>query len=155
MIPKTQKTLEKVNKKCKSKAIEIDNSLYIEYQSLAYEDLESATKEENPRWAVTKAYQALFLMCNSILVKKLGIYSKDHNCMIIHLLYNQLIPKETLNKIQNMLNDKETLFQEITNIRIKRNKYLYLPKTLRNVKTPANQIIKEVKKIIKILGEIE
>lgn len=165
MIPKTEKALEKVYRKCEKRFVKIENSLYKEYQFLAYEDLNSAKREENPRWAITKAYQSLFMMCNSILVKKLGFYSKDHNCVIIALLYKDLISKEILKKIHKMLETKnkffsemlpkDSFFREISEIRITRNKYLYLPKTLRKVKIPAEQVIEQVRGLIHLLGESE
>jgi len=165
MMPGTREKLEREYEKCERKLVRIDSSLYREYQSSAYEDLDSARKEESPKWAITKAYQALFTMCNSILVRKLGLYSKDHNCVIITLLYKNLIPEETLGKIHEMLEEKDRLFtelhpkdsffEEVSNIRIIRNKYLYLPKTLRKIKAPSGQIIDEVRELIKLLGELE
>lgn len=165
MIPKTSNALERSYKRCEKDFVRIDRSFYREYQQMAYDDLESASKEESPRWAATKAYQALFLMCNSVLVKKLGFYSKDHNCIITALLYNKIIPEDSLTKIHDMLEKKdkffaeippnESFFEEIANIRISRNNYLYLPKTLRNIKTPADRIIEEVRELIRLLGEIE
>lgn len=165
MIPKTKEKLEKEYKRCENKFVEIDNSLYKEYQSSAYEDLDSAKKEENPRWAIIKAYQSLFLMCNSILIKKLGFYSKDHNCVILALLFKNLITKDVLIKIHQMLKEKdklfaeldlqESFFREISSIRIIRNKYMYLPKTLRKIKTPAKEVIEEVRRLIQMIGESE
>jgi len=35
MIPKTKETLEKTYERCKKKFVEIDNSLFNEYQNLA------------------------------------------------------------------------------------------------------------------------
>jgi len=165
MLPKSKEKLEKKYNKCKKKFVKIDSSAYKEYQTAAYEDFESAKKEENPKWAIAKAYQALFMMCNSISIKKLGFYSKDHNCVIIALLSKNLISKKILEKIDEMLKNKDKLFagllpedsffEEISDIRITRNKYLYLPRTLRKVKTPSNQIIERVRGLISLLGEIE
>ena len=165
MMPKTKEALERAYKKCEKKFIKISSSLFKEYRDLAYEDLDSAKKEENPRWALTKAYQALFHMCNSILVKKLGFYSKDHNCVIIALLLNELIPEETLIQVHKMLEKKNKFFSglppkdsfygEVSNIRITRNKYLYLPEILRKIKTPAEEIMEEARQLIQLLGELE
>lgn len=165
MMPKTKEKLEREYEKCKNKFVKLDNSFYIEYQNLAYEDLDSARKEKNPKWGIIKAYQALFIMCNSILVRKLGLYSKDHNCVIIALLSENLISEKLLAEIHKMLEEKnklfvglqskESFFEEISNIRIIRNKYMYLPKTLRDIKTSSGEIIEEVRKLIQILGEIE
>ena len=139
--------------------------MHQDYTNLAYEDLDSAFKEQNVRWAVTKAYQSLFLMCNSILVKKRGFYSKDHNCLIIALSNENLIPEEILLRIHNLLKDKEKLFEgfnphdsffeEISKIRIERNNYLYLPNTLRKINKKSEEILNQVRELIKILGEIE
>lgn len=157
MISEDKKYLEESYKRCSRKFIKIDRSLFIEYQDMAYEDLDSAIKENNPRWALNKAYQALFLMCNSILARKKGVYSKNHECVLIALIYNDLIPKEIMDKIDELLKNKEklSLFDEISNIRIIRNRYLYLPKTLRKSISPVKEVINEIKEIIKILGEIE
>lgn len=162
MIPKTEEKLKKQYERCEKRFVKIDKSLYEQYQDSAYEDLDSAKKEGNPKWAITKAYQALFMMCNSILVKKLGIYSKDHNCVIIALLSGNLIPEDTLGKIHEMLGNKdrlftelhpkESFFEEVSHIRIMRNKYLYLPKSLRKIKAPVEQVIEEVRELILILG---
>jgi len=165
MFPKTREALERVYRKCSQKFVKIDRSLFKEYQQLAYDDLESALEEPNPRWSLTKAYQALFLMCNSILVRKLGFYSKNHNCVLIALLFNEMISKETLEQIHEILEKKDRLFnelppkdsfyEEMSKIRIARNRYLYLPKTLRKVKKPADQIVGEARELIMILGELE
>ena len=50
---------------------------------------------------------------------------------------------------------KDNFFEEISNIRITRNKYLYLPETERKLKSSPKAIIEEVKEIIKILSEEE
>jgi len=165
MVPKTREALERTYNKCRQKFVKVDRNLYEDYQRMAYDDLAAAMKEENPRWALTKAYQALFLMCNSILARRLGFYSKDHNCVTIALLYNNLIPEDTLRRINDMLEKKDKLFnelppkdsfyEEMSRIRISRNRYLYLPKTLRKATAPAKQIIDEARRLIQILGEVE
>jgi uncharacterized protein (UPF0332 family) len=165
MIPKTKTKLEKEFNRCEKSFVKVDKSLFTEYIALAYEDFESATKEPNIRWAITKAYQSLFLMCNSILVKKRGIYSKDHNCLIVALANENLINTGVLNRIYELLkskeklfeglNPEEALFEEISRLRIERNLYLYLPKTLRKITKTAKEILDETRELIKLLGEIE
>jgi len=164
-VAQTRGNLEARYARCERKFVKVDNMLYRDYQSMAYEDLDSARKEESPRWAVTKAYQALFMMCNSILVKKEGFYSKDHGCLIVALLRNNLVTKEALGRIHKMLEEKERLLsslshedsfsEEITGIRLARNKYLYLPKTLRKSAAQPKQIIEEVAELMRILGGME
>lgn len=165
MIPKNDKALEKEYKRCLKSFIKVDKENYKDYFEEALSDLESADKENNDKWAITKAYQALFLYINGLLVKKTGFYSKDHGCVLVSLLKNNIVSQEMLAKIHSMLEEKKkifteielksNLFEEISRIRIARNKYLYLPKTQRKLKDSPKERIKEVKEIIKILSEIE
>ncbi len=163
MMPKTDKKMENAYARCQKHFVKVGEESYKDYFEEAYSDLDSADHEENDKWAITKAYQALFLYCNGLLVKKTGFYSKDHGCVIIGLLKNSIVSKEILNKINKMLEQKKSLFKElngnlfmeIDNIRIARNKYLYIPKTQRKLKESPKERIKEVKEIIQILSEIE
>jgi uncharacterized protein (UPF0332 family) len=165
VIPKTKEKLEKEYIRCEKSYVKIDKNLFQEYLNLAYEDLDSAVRETNPRWAITKAYQSLFLMCNAILVKKIGIYSKDHHCLIVALANENLIKTPILNRIYELLKSKEklfeglkpedALFEEISRLRIERNSYLYLPKTLRKITKTSRDILEEVRQLIKLLGEVE
>lgn len=162
ILPKDKK-LEKVFEKCENKFVKVDKNNYIDYIKEAYSDLNSAEKDDNEKWAITKAYQSLFLMCNALLVKNLGYYSKDHNCVIVALLRNKIISDKTIEKITKMLEEKQKLFsglktkkdffEEISNIRITRNRYLYLPKTQRKLSTSTKGVIEEAKEIIRLLGE--
>lgn len=165
MLPKNDNALERAYKRCQKSFVTLSKESYKDYFEEAYSDLDSADKEENDKWAIAKAYQALFLYCNGLLVKKTGFYSKDHGCVIIGLFKNNIIPKEIIEKIHNMLEQKkkvfteielkDNFFEEISKIRIARNKYLYLPKTQRKLKESPKERINEVKEIIKILSEIE
>lgn len=166
-MPKNNKRLDKEFNWCSSKKtfVKVGKESYIDYMDEALSDLNSADKENNEKWAITKAYQALFLACNALLVKKLGFYSKDHGCVIVALLRHKIVTEEKLVKINVMLEEKKKLFselrpktnffEEISNIRVTRNKYLYLPQTQRKLKISAKGVIEEVKEIIRILGEEE
>ncbi len=165
MMPKNDKALEREYNRCQKSFVSVSKESYKDYFEEAYSDIDSADKEENDKWAIAKAYQALFLYCNGLLAKKTGFYSKDHGCVIIGLFKNNIVPKEVLEKIHKMLKEKkkvfteielkDNFFEEISKIRITRNKYLYLPKTQRKLKESPKQRVKEVKEIIKILSEIE
>ena len=98
MLPKNNTALEKEYKRCQKSFITISKEAYKDYFEEAYSDLDSADKEENDKWAIAKAYQALFLYCNGLLVRKAGFYSKDHGCVLIGLLKNNIVPKEILEK---------------------------------------------------------
>ena len=147
--------------KCLKKFVKVNKENYLDYIKEAYSDLESAEKEDNEKWAITKAYQSLFLMCNALLVKNFGYYSKDHECVVIALMKNKIIASKTIEKISKILNKgqeldlkpKKDFFEEISNIRITRNKYLYLPKTQRKLNVSHKDIINEVKELIRLLGE--
>lgn len=160
-----EKILEKRYLFLKKKLVEIDKDLFKDYQEMSYEDLASAKKEESNRWKITKLYQSLFLMCNSLLVKKKGFYSKDHDCLLITLLYYQILPEDILERIKKVFEEREAIFKEfnsekaffkgISDIRVSRNNYLYLPKMLRKAKLSVEEISKEVSELIKIIGTIE
>src|SRR3989344_175374 len=86
-----------------------DKENYVDYIKEAYSDLKSAEKEDNEKWAITKAYQSLFLMCNALLVKNLGYYSKDHERVVIALMKNKIIASKTIEKISKILNKGQEL----------------------------------------------
>jgi len=156
MVPKTEQALERAHASCVQHKtfIKIDRQSYADYRDEALADIASAKKEDDVRWAVVKAYQALFHQCTAVLVKNLCVYSKDHGCLITALLKHQLIEKETLERVHVMLDHKKTLFDEIDRIRISRNKALYFPKTVSKLgKEEADKIIEEVRQLLVILGE--
>ena len=165
MFQKTKEKLDKEYEKCRKSFVAVNKESYIHYKNEAYSDLQSAENDSSEKWAITKAYQALFLMCNALLVKNSGYYSKDHSCIIIALLKNNIVTEGTLNKINDTLKEKKKLltefepkdnfFEEISNIRITRNRYLYLPETERKLKSSPKAIIEEVREIINILSEEE
>ena len=156
MVAKTPEALERAYDRCdRAKVfITIDKASFIDYRNEALADLESARKEQDLRWAIVKAYQALFHQCTAVMVKNLGVYSKDHGCLITALLKYELVSKETLEKAHAMFDHKKTLFEEIDDIRISRNKALYFPKTQSKLgKQEAERIIEEVRQLIVVLGE--
>ncbi|MDP7116165.1 MAG: hypothetical protein QF632_05935 [Candidatus Woesearchaeota archaeon] len=163
MIPKTKEGLEKAYDKCQKRYIKIDKISYKDYFEEALSDLAAADKEDIDKWKIAKAYQALFLHCNGLLVKHAGFYSKDHGCVLIGLIEHKIISEGILKRIHTILEEKkktevpikEDLFNEITRIRIARNKYLYFPKTLRKLKASPKGIIEEIREIIQILSDEE
>ena len=162
MIPKNKSAIEKEYNRCMKKRafVHIPKELYTEYIKEAYSDMASAEKEAetSPKWAIVKAYQALFLATSAVLIKKAGFYSKDHGCVLIALLNENVISKDVLNRISSALKSKkktEDFFDEVSNIRVARNKYLYLPKTQRNLSVTVPDILDEIRELINILGDIE
>ena len=74
MIPRTDKALEQAYASCvrHKTFIQIDKQSYADYRDEAISDIASAKKEDDVRWAIVKAYQALFHQCSAVLVKNLG-----------------------------------------------------------------------------------
>lgn len=160
MLPKNEKSLDNEYKKCKRQRnfISVSKESYNDYVEEAYSDIISAEKELreeiNIKWAVVKAYQALFSMCTAIVIKNLGFYSKDHGCLIIILLKENLISDKTLKRVSSTLKNKESLFEEVTKIRLLRNKAMYFPKAQQKVNLAiVEEALKEIKEIIKALSE--
>ncbi len=158
MVPKTNEAMGRDYEDCSKRNVfvRIPKERYADYADEALADLSSAQKElqENVKWAIVKAYQALFLQCNAVLVKSLGFYSKDHGCLITALIKHKLIPDDALEKIRSMLKQKQTLFEEIDSIRLSRNKALYFPKTMSKLGVQESEAtVEEVRKFIAALRE--
>ena len=159
MIPKTEKGLETVFAQCARRKVFvlISKEIYRDYRDEALADFASAQDEivqGNIKWAIVKAYQALFLQCTALLVKRQGVYSKDHGCLVAALLKDASIASDVLQLVQGAFHHRTTLFEEIDHIRIFRNKALYFPKTQSNIgREEAERIIENVRKLIAALGE--
>jgi len=159
MMPKNKETLEKEYLRCvkNNVFVQIPKEKYLDYVKEAYSDIASAELEieKSPKWALVKAYQALFLMSSALLIKKAGFYSKDHGCVLIALLRENGLSETVLNSISDLLKNKnknEDFFEEVSNIRIARNKYLYLPQIQRQMNVSVKDIVGEIKALIKIMG---
>jgi uncharacterized protein (UPF0332 family) len=77
----------------------------------AKHDLSRAIKEFNDEcwdWTIVKAYYSIHHAANALLIKKEGIFSKDHICLVIALKNLGLIPNEfyeELRKIHSKFSD--------------------------------------------------
>lgn len=158
MLPKSEQALENVFRQCEDDEafVKIPKESYIDFVKEAYSDLASAEEElgKSDKWAIVKAYQALFSMCNALLIRKLGCYSKDHGCVLVALMKEGAVPETLVGRIKDVLHngDKEGIFDRISNIRITRNKYLYFPETQRRMKTSPKAVVDEVRAIMQILA---
>lgn len=165
MMPKDWNALENAFRQCEDdKAfVKIPKESCVDFVKEAYSDIASAEDElgKSDKWAIVKAYQALFSMCNAVLIGRLGVYSKDHGCVLIALMREKLIPETIAAKLGGILRRKDEnagnteLFDRISDIRVTRNKYLYFPETQRKIKASPKAIIGEVKEIIEALAEVE
>ncbi len=157
MLPKKEKALQNDYDDCerRKKFIEADKSSYKDYFDEALSDMASAQEDMNSeelKWALVKIYQSLFLMCNALLVKNLGFYSKDHMCLLTALMRHDIISKKTKDRLNELIN--ENLYEEINSVRLERNQVLYFPKTqLRLSKDDIIKTFENAKKLIRVLGD--
>ena len=164
MIPKSTQALSNEYRRCEHSFVRVPREASRAYLSEALADLASADKElesGSAKWAVIKAYQALFLVANGILVAKKGFYSKDHGCVLIALMHHGLIPEEMLGRVRTLLEERKKafsapkagLFEEMSMLRVMRNNYLYLPATLRKIRAPERELVDEIRLLVAMLGE--
>ncbi len=165
-LPKSEKALEKAYQNCekKNKFRQTDSQTFQDYVVRSQKDLASADndfKNEDYYWARIKAYQALFHMLNTLLVKNLGYYSKDHGCILTALMKNNIITDETASELhivveslsQNKTVTSKDALQDIDDFRIQRNFALYKPKAWEGVtKQDIEKELNKIKNNIKILA---
>ncbi len=144
-IPGTDKALQKSYLYCqkRGKFKEVDKPSYSDYLQRAQKDLASAERDLQAgdfHWARIKAYQSLFHLLNAILVKHLGYFSKDHSCVIVALMQNNLITADVAGQL-HLLTEKviksttaRDIYGDIDQFRIQRNFALYKPKAWESVK---------------------
>lgn len=155
-MPKNEEKLENAFLNCeqRKKFKVIDNSSFSDYLERAQKDLASAErdfKDKDFHGARIKAYQSLFYVLNSLLVKKLGFFSKDHGCVIIALMKENIITEDTAKEVhllvKNVLKQASAsqVYQDIDEFRLQRNFALYKPKVWEDVK--AKDVRKELDKI--------
>ncbi len=144
-VPNSEQALKKAFLNCQSrgKFKAVPKESYSDYLERARRDLLSAERDFQAgdfHWARIKAYQSLFHLLNAILVKHLGFFSKDHGCVIVALMSNDIITSEIAGKI-NLLMDKviaavnvKSIYEDIDEFRLQRNFALYKPKAWEEVK---------------------
>ncbi|MBU0460510.1 MAG: HEPN domain-containing protein [Candidatus Woesearchaeota archaeon] len=144
-VPKTEQAMDRAFLNCQTrkKFRDVEKSQFSDYLLRAQKDLSSAERDfkaEDFHWARVKGYQALFYLLNALLVKHLGYFSKDHGCVIVALMKNEIITEETAGKI-NLLAERtlkhansRIIYDDIDEFRIQRNFALYKPKAWEDVK---------------------
>jgi uncharacterized protein (UPF0332 family) len=105
MLPKRKDSIRAFYESCVSRKsfIKIDTMDAIAHLEKAKHDLHRAIKEFEDDcwdWTIIKAYYSIHHAANALLIKKMGIFSKDHICLIIALKYFELIPDEFYNKLR-------------------------------------------------------
>ena|SRR3989338_3088337 len=144
-IPSTEKALQQSYLSCekRGKFKQVGRASYSDYFQRAQKDLISAERDLQAgdfHWARIKAYQSLFHLLNAILVKHWGYFSKDHSCVIVALMQNNLITADIAARL-HLLTEKtikgataQDIYGDIDEFRIQRNFALYKPKAWENVK---------------------
>jgi|SRR3989338_3262831 len=107
-LPNKKESIDKFYNNCekRKKFISVDKDSYKKHLKKAKHDLYRAIKESEDGnawdWTVIKAYYAIHHATNSLLIKKMGVFCKDHLCLIIALKHHELI--------------KDELFKELTSL---------------------------------------
>jgi uncharacterized protein (UPF0332 family) len=112
-LPKREKSIKAYYETCisRKKFIKIDSSEANLHLEKAKHDLSRAIKEFNDDcwdWTIVKAYYSIHHAANALLIKKEGMFSKDHICLVIALKNLGLIPNEfyeELRKIHSKFSD--------------------------------------------------
>lgn len=138
----------------KGKLKAIDVALYSDYVERAQKDLASAERDFSAgdfHWARVKAYQSLFYLLNALLIKYKGYFSKDHGCVIIALMHENIITEETAAALHLLVKNAleqvnaDTIYADFDEFRMQRNFALYKPKAWEDVK--AEDVRQELDKI--------
>jgi uncharacterized protein (UPF0332 family) len=95
-LPKVDEQIKNIFSSCskRKKFLETENSESILHLEKAKHDLQRAIKEFEDNcwdWTIIKAYYSIHHAGNALLIKKQGLFSKDHFCLIIALKYINLI----------------------------------------------------------------
>ena len=103
-FPKTEMRLKSSFNNCekRKKFVNVSKELYSKHLELAKDDLNSIKTDfenKNWRWVITKSYYAVFHATNTLLVNKLGFFSKDHLCAVVALKQENLIPERVYTEL--------------------------------------------------------
>ncbi|MBS3121240.1 HEPN domain-containing protein [Candidatus Woesearchaeota archaeon] len=149
-----QRAFENCEKQGRFKAVE--STSFSDYLLRAQKDLSSAERDlqgGDYHWARIKGYQALFHALNALLVKKKGFFSKDHGCVLVALIKNEIITEELVSQLHLLMSSVlkqvtvQTIYDDIDEFRIQRNFALYKPKAWEEVKK--EDVARELEKIQK------
>jgi len=85
--------------------VKIDSQEYVLHLEKSKHDLNRALKEFEDKcfdWTIIKAYYAVHHAANALLIKKQGMFSKNHICLLVALKYLNLIPEEFYQKLREI-----------------------------------------------------
>lgn len=167
-LPSSAQALAHAFRDCERKQVlkVVEKSSFQDYVVRSQKDLASAENDflhEDYYWVRIKGYHALFHILNALLVKHLGYYSKDHGCLLIALLKNNILSDAVAKKLhlvagdftQKEIENHEDALQDIDDLHIQRNFALYKPKAWEDVtKDDIAQELEKIKHNIRLLVEL-
>ncbi len=165
-LPATGKPLQRAYADCERRGsfITVDKAAYGEYVQRAQKDLASAERDFQSRdfhWARIKAYQSLFHLLNALLVKHVGYFSKDHGCLLVALMSNNIILEPTARSLRLLTRrvlvqaTRRSVYDDIDEFRLQRNFALYKPKAWEEVSIQdVQEELNKVKMNFRILLEL-
>ena len=106
-IPKRKKSIENFFNSCMERKsfVKTDSQEYVLHLEKSKHDLNRALKEFEDKcfdWTIIKAYYAVHHAANALLIKKQGMFSKNHICLLVALKYLNLIPEEFYQKLREI-----------------------------------------------------
>lgn len=106
-LPIKEKQIKNFFDSCsnREKFIKLENSEYNLHLEKAKHDLQRAIKEFEDDcwdWTIIKAYYSIHHAGNTLLIKKKGLFSKDHLCLIVALKYFNLVPDKFYKELGNV-----------------------------------------------------
>lgn len=106
-MPKSKESIESFFGSCiqRKRFLEEKKEEFFIHLEKAKHDLTRAIAEFEDKcydWTVVKAYYAMHHAANSLLIKKKGLFSKDHICLVIALKHFELIPDNFYEKLREL-----------------------------------------------------
>lgn len=121
-IPKRKRSIENFFNSCMERKsfVKTDSQEYVLHLEKSKHDLNRALKEFEDKcfdWTIIKAinnpttphpeflpqtYYAVHHAANALLIKKQGMFSKNHICLLVALKYLNLIPEEFYQKLREI-----------------------------------------------------
>ena len=106
-LPKRKKSIENFFNSCMERKsfVKTDSQEYVLHLEKSKHDLNRALKEFEDKcfdWTIIKAYYAVHHVANALLIKKQGMFSKNHICLLVALKYLNLIPEEFYQKLREI-----------------------------------------------------
>lgn len=119
-MPKGERAVERAFQNCEKRERFVKDTAehYKRRLKKAKHDLSRAVAEFDDEcwdWTIIKSYYAIFHAANTLLSKKMGLFSKDHSCLIIALKKHGLISDRLFLKLRSIYeNFSDTVSMDLT-----------------------------------------